>query len=509
MTAAWVKPALVGVGEAVAFGLEGELGALLARIAVGEDAALDYARSAGVLAACQRAATAPDPRTARLPAPAADDPQALPASHPWVGAIDAVFTSATQPAGYELRLKFEACLRLAEAGLTLPRARLPAALEAGQRSQGLRPALLPVLGARGRWLAALNPDWKYAASSGPALAAANETLVWEDASHLERLEYFRRLRERDATAACALLQSSLGELPAKERIDFVTAMAIGRHPGDAPVLEPLLKDRSRDVRFEAARLLALLPDSAHAQRLIGWIAPLLAPKRGLLSKGWQLEAPETADPAWAAALVEVARPQHEPLGERAWWLYQLVRQVPLAWWIAHTGMSPAELVAWADKTDWKAALLRGWRERVSRHEVDWIEALLTARTRDARAAANELLALLPVAQREKHWPDTIDALWKDGEAHDVIAACALGETLSRRYSEALLPGLYACFDDDRLRHDYALRGCLLEFATLIDAAAIGTPRPVARRADETPAMADCAQTFERILLLRRALHASP
>jgi hypothetical protein len=506
MNPAWLKPALIGVDGAVSFGIDGEVGELLARVADGEDAARGFARSAGVLAACARAAGMLGGADQKLPAPAAPDPDALAATHAWASAIGAVFAPASQPPSHEVRLKFEACLRLSAAGRTLPAATLPSALDAGQRHAVLRPALLPVLGARGRWLAAQNPDWKYAAGAGRAGMDSDASTAWEQGSPVERLGYFRRLRAQDAGAACGLLQAGLGELGAKERLEFVRELGVGLHGHDAPLLEGLLKDRSRDVRFEAARLLALLPQTTHAQRLIGWVAPLVTRKRGLLGQGgWQVEAPEASDPGWAQAMVEATRPQHEALGERAWWLYQLARQVPLAWWTAHTGMGAAELVAWAGKSDWKAALHRGWRERVGRTEPGWIEALLGARSRDARAAANELLALLPVAQREKHWPSDIDALWKSGDAHDVLAACAPGETLSRDYSRALFPSLLACFEDDRLRHDYSLRTCLLELATLLDADAIGAVRHVSRRADETPAMAECAQAFERILHVRAVL----
>lgn len=507
MSPMWLKPALIGVEDAVAFGIDGEVGELLERVADSEDAARNFTRGAGVLAACTRAANTLTGADTVLPTPAAPDPDALPATHLWAGAIAAVFITATQPQSYELRLTHEACLRLAEAGKTLPPATLPAALMAGQRHAALRPALLPVLGHRGRWLAAQNPDWTYAAGAGAD--ASNPTTVWEHGTFVDRLGYFSMLRAKDPAAARSLLQGSLGELAAKERIEFVRTLAIGLQPDDAALLELLLKDRSRDVRYQSARLLALLPHTAHAQRLIGWIAPLLTPKRGLLSKGWTLEAPAAADPGWAAALVEPTRPQHEQLGERAWWLYQLARQVPLPWWTVHTGMDPTELVIWAGKTDWKAALYRAWRERVSRAQPEWIEALLSARSRDARSAANDLLALLPVAQREKHWGDNIDALWKDGDATDVIAACAPGETLSREYSKKLYPSLLACFDDDRLRHDYSLRTCLLELAALLDASVIDPTSRVARRADETPAMAECAQAFERILHVRAALRDRP
>jgi hypothetical protein len=505
----WLKPALIGVEQAPSFDLDGEIGDLLGNVAADADPALAFGRCAGVLAACGLAAVRLPETPVELPAPAAPDANVLPATHSWTAALAAVFAAAPLQQNYDTRLRHEACLRLAAAGRVLPALLLPRALEAGQRNQALRPALLPVLGHRGRWLAAQNPDWKFAIGAGDAAEGDHDTRLWQEGNHLERLAWFARLRARDAAAARQRLQAGLGEMAAKERLDFVAGLQTGLQPDDAPLLEPLLKDRSRDVRHAAARLLACLPQSAHAQRLREWTAPLLTQKRGLLGKSWQIDAPASADPAWASAAIEAARPQHEALGERAWWLYQLARQLPLDWWNEHTGMSAKELVAWSDKTDWAAALQRGWCERVGADQPDWIEALLTLRTREARAEADRLLALLPVAQREGHWPDRIDALWKDGTVSQVMAACGLGETLSLTYSKTLLASLLACFEDDRLRHDYGLRGCLLELAAMLHPDAIGGVRSVARRADETPAMAECALAFERILQVRAVLRAAP
>jgi hypothetical protein len=58
----------------------------------------------------------------------------------------------------------------AAAGLRVPEARLPALLELGRAHADLRPLLLPVIGARGRWLASLNPEWRYARDALQPLA---------------------------------------------------------------------------------------------------------------------------------------------------------------------------------------------------------------------------------------------------------------------------------------------------------------------------------------------------
>lgn len=60
----------------------------------------------------------------------------------------------------------EACELLCAAGYRLPHALLPEVLPA--RTDRLRAMLRPVLGERGRWLAAMNPDWKWVLESAEA-----------------------------------------------------------------------------------------------------------------------------------------------------------------------------------------------------------------------------------------------------------------------------------------------------------------------------------------------------
>ena len=502
MSQDWLKPALLGVQQpAMLEGHDGDLGALLARVTASDDVALGFSRGVGVLAACSLAAVTTLPAEDAAPAAAPPDARQLAPHDSWIPALADAFAAGTVVQGHEMRLQHEACLQLSARGATLPSMLLPVALDAGLRSTALRPALLPVLGARGRWLAERNPEWKYAAAGD----GAREENAWTEGTHLDRLAWFRTLRANDAAAARDLLANGLAELPAKERLDFVEALDVNLSAADETLLEPLLKDRSKDVRAAAASLLARLPVSAHAQRLAGWLAACVRHEKKLFGTRWNVEAPESSDAEWAAACVDAKRPPHDVLGERAWWLYQLVRQVPLRWWCAHTGMTPAALVEWARKSDWKLALHRGWRERAGSDDGDWIDALLREDSPELNPRSAALLALLPARQRERHWPADFDALCDSGLVHHVIGAFAPGETLSADFSKALAPSLAGFFGSERLRNDYSRRNQVLELAALLHPATLRGVATVARQADETPAMADCALAFERIVRTRLAL----
>lgn len=502
----WLKQALIGVDQAVPAMADGEIGAWLDQSALTtDDAALDFSRRVGALAACRLAAVMLEAAPNQEWETASDDPRRLAQDHPWRSVFHDIFANGLP------RLQYEACLRLAHHEYHLPWSVLPLALERGLRNTALRSALLPVLGTRGHWLARQRSDWQYAAA--PVLSKQADVddgnRIWQEGSMEQRLAYFRRLRGSDPQQARDLFLAQMSEWRAKERGEFVAAFAIGLQPLDMAVLEPLLKDRSSEVRQTAAMLLAQLPDSAHARQLCGWLASLVTSKRGLLQRTWQCEAPSAMDPAWTGAVIEAVRPQHDALGERAWWLYQLVRQVPLSWWTTHTGMSPEQLMVWAGKTDWSMALYRGWRHRVGASDREWVEAMLGSGVAAFTERPFELLALLPVTQRERHWPRSLDQLQSGGVLAAIVSAFAFGETLTLDYSTALLPSLRASFESDQLRYEIYLRAQLLELAVLLHPDSLRRWQPLLRRDDLTAAMAECIHEFERIVAARLALHALP
>jgi hypothetical protein len=65
------------------------------------------------------------------------------------------------------------------------------------------------------------------------------------------------------------------------------------------------------------------------------------------------------------------------IGERAWWLLQMLAAVPPATWSQAWKKSPAEIVALTGKTEHEPVLLEGWTRGALHHcDGDWMEALL-------------------------------------------------------------------------------------------------------------------------------------
>jgi hypothetical protein len=478
----------------------GEVGQLVAQAAsTADNPAAGVLRAAAVLATCSLAGAQGSPWSGRLPDPASSE--ALPTIS--AGPELALLTWTLQDG--PLRLQQLVCLALATAHVRLPPMLLPLALDQGRRSLGLRPLLGPVLGERGLWLAAQRADWHYAA--GVSAEAADETR-WNEGSLEQRRDFLSRERSTDPRRARERLAQSLDELSAKERADLVGVLGARLSLEDEPLLESLRTDRSREVRQSALDLLLRLPSSAHAVHAVARVETLLKQERGLLRKRWQIDAPSAPGSDWKADNVDAARPKNDSLGDRAWWLYQLVRQVPPGWWTLHTGLDASELLRWASGTNWAEALVRGWYDAVfAAPEPAWCEAFLNAwPTAVLRHEPAKVLALLPLAARERYWQRHL----RSGDellaalVPQLLAACPAGETLSASLSLTLAEIVIERAESRTLGDDYVVRAALPELCAMLHIDALAGLGQMARHPDETQSFAETLHAMSRVIAVRRA-----
>lgn len=447
--------------------LEGAHGTLLSRIPR-DSVEKALLQSAGVLGTCQLAGFLPA-KAEHGPAPAADD--ALP-EDPRIDLLTGILTDGPE------RLQAEAFMKVTAAGRQIPHRLLPRALECGRRSVALRPGLLRVLGRRGEWLAAQNDSWAYAVGGGGADKLSDD--VWQHGSLDQRRLYLVALRERDAAKARDLVREAMSTEGAKERTAFIECLATGLTIADQDLLEATLTDKSKEARQTAARLLSTLPDSRYAQRMADHLAPLLkSEKKFLRGTTITLEAPAAFDAAWKADLIEEAKPKGLSMGERAWWLFQIVRSVPLSWWGAQTGMNPTECIAWAQKTDWKDALLQGWAEaQAAQRRVEWAEAFLgISLPPNGPLTVFDLLETLPPALRETHFL----RLLADNDAKMIAYSTLLDRfikglpfdapMLSSAVAAKVVKLLKQRIHSGESRYDWQLRQSLVELACLLPVAA--------------------------------------
>jgi hypothetical protein len=308
-------------------------------------------------------------RVDTAPLPAASPPETLPLCSPAAAArLDAIVGGRFRPVlGEWLSLA-------AAAGAIVPPDRLPALLDVTTAGAGLRPSALPVIGERGRWLAARNPAWAWAAGGGGS--PEEEAVTWATGSAAARRLLLGRLRATDPAAARDRLTSTWTTETPDDRASFVAALASGLSPDDEPFLEAALDDRRKEVRQAAADLLVRLPDSRLAARMAARARPLVR-VTGSVRKRFEVILPTEVDPAMVRDGIVATPPAG--VGERAWWLSQIVAAAPLRTWTEALGPPPARLVELAGAGDAGPLVRRAWATAAARQADEaWALALLDA-----------------------------------------------------------------------------------------------------------------------------------
>jgi Family of unknown function (DUF5691) len=289
---------------------------------------------------------------------------------------------------------------LAPTGCRPPDALVPVLLAAAGGSRDLRAAITPLVGPLAGWLAAANPEWAWIAALGPG--SQSDPAAWPTSSLRERRALLDSLRRTDPAAARELVLSTWDTDTARDRTAFIVALGPDLRPDDEDLLERALADKRAEVRLAAAGLLARLPGSRFSGRAADRAAAAVHVQRSLTGRKLVATAPDEATPDMLADCIDPSPPR--ATGRRSWLLRQIVAAPPAAWWPAHTGLQPAELLAAAAGTEWATALELGWTDGAIRDsDPAWLTALL------ARRADRAVFQALPAADREdwlRRYPDS-------------------------------------------------------------------------------------------------------
>jgi hypothetical protein len=318
---------------------------------------------------------------------------------------------------------------------------LPEFLErlARERSVEARAAMQAVLGARGRWLAGLNPSWSLTYSQ-----TADPAALWQTGTKAERINLLAVVRAADPAAARALVEATMDAEQPDDLAGFVAQLRPGLAMADHDFLERLLDARHKPVRLAAARLLAQLPDSAFARRMAERASARLTFKAGakglIVRRKGSIEAalPEKEEPAQAKALardgVELNRKAGK-LGPKAMTLLQIVAATPLGWFTKQWGATPGDIVEAAKESEWSQALLVGWAEAcVMQRDPLWADAVLE-HIADAEAdVVRGLFLVLAPARREELLIRTLE---RDLQAIQDASVLHLLDADDHAWSEAL------------------------------------------------------------------------
>jgi hypothetical protein len=377
-------------------------------------------------------------------------------------------------------------------GRRVPGELLPALLDTGRRHRALRPLIATAGGTRAAWLADQRSDWAYLRAEAvehaaavepvpvglvPVGSVASEALMvdreaWELGAIGRRVGFLTAARRRDPSAARALLEAVwAGETP-DDRAALLGALATGLSTADESLLEIALDDRRKEVRIAAIELLARLPDSAYAQRMAARSRACVR----VVGSRVRILAPAACDTGMRRDGITPRPPVG--VGERAWWLEELITRTPLREWGA-----PDTFLAMPATDEWAPVLRRGLaRAAAAQADPAWATALTGPLTEEVTAGGRPDDRLLLEALYDALPSDALVALAVGVLRRGLAGAAAVGvehvlELCPRPWPPALTDAVFAALDDRTGRRAAGWR-----LAGLCELAALRLSTTVAGRA---------------------------
>lgn len=250
--------------------------------------------------------------------------------------------------------------------------------------------VLSLVGERGKWLADLHPDWK-------AFLPLPNT-AWQEGSLNEQCIWLSQLRKNDPDKARALLTQRLKQqAKVKAQAQLIACLQSNLSPDDEEILQEAYHHKRKEVRQNAALLLARLPESEYVQNLIDFSTELWE-----YDQGFRIHLSDdnlAVLKAFELGKIPVAQLQ---LGEKNRLLAQLMTVIPLSHWEEKLSMVPARLLdmmARNENADW---IISSWLlATAGQGRKDWalamIDHLLSGSKNDSPELVMNWLHQLPDA----------------------------------------------------------------------------------------------------------------
>ena len=384
----------------------------------------------------------------------------------------------------------------------LPPRVLPDLLDAATKQQALRNAASRLAGERGRWLARRRPEFSWLIE-GTVVAAD----AWDTGTPAERIASLRHILADDPSTAAEIITNHWTGEDAAIREKIVNLVAEHPQPCDEAWLQTLaLADRRQEIRDLAAVALMKIPHSAFRTRALARMSACVKVERRLLKRIITITPPDSFDAAWAADGLK-AKPPHG-IGEKAWWLRQMIGQFPLNDWPEMLGSKGEELFSLSREKDWEDTLLAGWIESASRfpdraiceHFLPFIAkqepwpAGVTPRTQ----LLQTLLEAMPSASRNAML-DQLAKILPPPSALDLLTRCT-GCGIELTEGSAMMSVIEAQLAEKTSFHNRPQARAL---ATNIPAAQI---QSFLERLAKLPEISSTTEEFATVLEFRRTLH---
>jgi hypothetical protein len=240
---------------------------------------------------------------------------------------------------------------------------LPDLLNLGQRQSNLREAILPVLGKRGLWLAAQNPEWDY--------VVGNTEFTWEKGSKSAKFLLVKKLRNQEPDTVIPKLEAIWKKQDGETRAILLQALETNLNLDDEAFLEAALDDKRKQVRDVASKLLRRLPQSKLVQRMIERVRPLII----FNDNSVEVTLPQTCTREMSRDGIDESN-YERTFGEKASLLFQMLCCIPPSFWCENK--TPQQLLQIATQNQWQKLLIEGLAIATCNHKDKiWAEAILT------------------------------------------------------------------------------------------------------------------------------------
>ncbi len=268
-------------------------------------------------------------------------------------------------------------LRLLQAaGQRVPFEFLPILLDKAKQEKNLWPYLKPTMGQRGHWLIQFNPDWQ-----------ADTDVRWDTGSHAARLSYLQQVRATDPTKARELLAATWQQETAQARQAFLAIFWSQLSLDDEAFLENCLKDRSQIVRQLAAQMLGSL-ESRFLKQLLERLSTYITIKKTL-----EVELPIKYD---KSVWVGIKEKPPSSMGEKAWWLYQMLLLVRPSFLLAYFELSAESYLKILRRTDFADMLSNALTVATKIHKDQSVATVLVRQSKKANVFLQSLSDLASV-----------------------------------------------------------------------------------------------------------------
>ncbi len=306
--------------------------------------------------------------------------------------------------------------------MVLPAEQLPVLLHRCRNNPQLWKLLQTVIGQKGHWLIQQNPDWHY-------LQIETQAEDWETGTKAMRVNYFQKYRSEKPQEAIALLTTQWAKEDFRTRLLFLNCLSDNLSLRDEAFLENSLKDRKKELRWAAAKLLARIAGAAFNTRISDKFKTILQFEKNLLKKdALELVLPELEDPFFKEHGIEPGQHSYTG-GSKAGLIGQLISLLPPSQWKNLLGKNRLETLKLFARSKWNTLLFEAIIEASILHQdTDWMRAILQFISQEKNQALrpqlsfDRLFAVLPddvfnetailLFEQQRLLPDETDLLTK-------------------------------------------------------------------------------------------------